>query len=233
MKRSLTSLAAATTLAVAISAVGAPAAAAPGATVVFVQGLPGKAIELCVNGTEVKSNMQYGGKLKTNFAEGKYKIKVRNKSAGVCSGSLITKVTVPLEEGDNITVVPSKDGSGPLIRVFNNDALFEPAGVPAVSEAALVVSNATKQGPLDAYVAQVIQVSAPTLGKIKQGRQKGIFADKGLFSMWLTKTGKSTPLFGPINKETATTKINHYVAVGTKAQNRKVVYFRTAYPDDL
>lgn len=223
MKRRLGSIVAASTMALAITAVGAPVAAAD-ATIMFIQGIPNTAVELCVNGDELKSNWQYGGKFKKKYGPGNLKVQVRNKAAGVCKGSLIVKLNTNVSEDESLILVPARGGSGDVIRVFNNNALAGPTGI--------IVNHAAKMGALDAFLAQVIQVmdQSPTLFDIKQARQKGLDVGPGFYSVWLTKSGSETAKFGPLNKTVVDGKVNHYVAVGTKAANRKLVFFKLPVP---
>lgn len=229
MKRSMGSLAAATVMALAIGAVGAPAATAADATVMFVQGLPGSGVELCVNNQEFKSNMQYGGKFKKQFGAGSYKIAARTKASGVCKGKLIAKKTVNLSEDESVTIVPTQVKSGPAIRTFNN---YEPF-LGAVDDSGFLVSHAAKTGAFDAFIAGVIvpAVPSPTLSDIKQGKQRATTGDVGYYSTWLTKKGTTSTVLGPLNKETVLGKANHYVAVGTKSKNQKLVFFRLPLPN--
>jgi hypothetical protein len=53
----------------------------------------------------------------------------------------------------------------------------------------------------------------------------------GFYSAWLGKTGSNKPAFGPANRETKSAKVNHWVAIGTKANSRKLVFFRLPYPN--
>lgn len=230
MKRVTGVLATAITTALAVGAMGSPATAAPlDATVVFVQGFPGKTVELCVKNIEVKSNFQYGGKVKKKYGAGTYKVVFRQKAPGVCNGAKIAARKVTLSSGESVTLVGGPKGSGPTIRFFNNDPL---AAAPTAVFAAFMISHAAKLGALDAYIAQVFEPLAPTptISDIKQGKQGVWFVPEGFFSTWLVKKGTSQPLFGPINKVSALQKVNHYVAVGSKQQNFKLVFFTTPFP---
>ena len=46
--------------ALAVSALAAPVSAAPKTKLAIVNGIPGKAVDVCVNGREVKSGLRYG-----------------------------------------------------------------------------------------------------------------------------------------------------------------------------
>jgi hypothetical protein len=230
MKRRTGSLAAAMTLALAIGTIGTPAAAATDATIVFVNGLPGKNLELCVKGVELKSNMQYGGKLKKKYGAGTYNVAFRQKAAGVCNGAKIVARKVTLSSDESVTLVVGEKGTGPTIRFFNNDP-FEVPG-PDITSSAFILSHAAMLGALDGHIAQVITLVAttPTFPDIKQGKQEVLFVEEGNYSTWMTKKGKTQVLFGPVIKPTAVNKVNHYVAIGTKQKNYKLVYFTTPLP---
>jgi hypothetical protein len=231
MKRITGSLAAGMAMALAMGAVGTPVAAAvDDATVVFVNGLPGTTVELCVKNVELKSNMQYGGKLKKKYGAGTYNVAFRQKAPGVCQGAKIVARKVTLDSNESVTLVASSKGSGPTIRFFNNDPFTAPG--PAASYAAFIVSHAAMMGAIDAYIAQVITPAVPTpsLFNIKQGKQAVWFVDAGYFSTWLTKKGTTEALFGPTNKVSTDQKTSHYVAVGTTQKNFKLVYFTTPFP---
>jgi hypothetical protein len=231
MRRITGSLAAAMTMALAMGAIGTPVAAAEDAMMVFVQGLPGKNVELCVKGVELKSNMQYGGKLKKKYGAGTYNVAFRQKAAGVCKGNKIVARSVTLTAGESVTLVAGMKGTGPTIRFFNNNP-FLPSSTPAAIYAAFVVSHAAMIGALDGHIAQVITPTAaiPTFPNIKQGKQEFLYVEEGNFSIWLTKKGQSQILFGPVVKPSAMSKTNHYVAIGTTQQNFKLVFFQTPFP---
>lgn len=103
----------------AASVAGAPASAAPNVDIAFVNGIPGKKVDICVNKKEVKSAVRYGGKALRKIGSGSKVISFRAKSPGKCKGKVLAKKTLLLSNGDDLTVVGTKK-SPKKVTVFDN-----------------------------------------------------------------------------------------------------------------
>ena len=159
--------AAAMVAALAITAFGAPAAAIepepdPDGTVAFVNGMPGKNLEVCVDGVELKSFMRYGRHATRTLPVGPHKVAFRTASAGRCKGTLLSKrsfslapmgnMTIVASKGlkrivvvDNMSFVPTSPTGGfwsvvhaamapPVLMLFSYEMPLPPGGAPAASE---------------------------------------------------------------------------------------------------
>ena len=78
--------------ALAVGAIGAPAAAA-NPKLLLVNGIPGRTVDVCVGNTEVKSGLEYGAFAKRFVAPGNKTIRFRVASAGNCNGSTLAAYT--------------------------------------------------------------------------------------------------------------------------------------------
>ena len=117
-------IAAAAVAALAITAVGAPAAAAtPQTKLAIVNGDAFRAVDVCVNGKEIRSGLPYGGKVLKTTPTASATVKFYQRSAKKCGGGLLAAKKVYLD--DAVLVLTRK---APL-RVTVFDA--RPAGPPA------------------------------------------------------------------------------------------------------
>ena len=86
MRRLRNLIMAAAVAALAISALGVPVAAAGSGKVMIVQGRPGPAVDICINGKEVKSKLAYGKRTFRKLGAGFKKLKVYKKDPRRCRG---------------------------------------------------------------------------------------------------------------------------------------------------
>ena len=127
------------TLAVAILAaglVGSPVGAAESGKVMFVNGWPGKRIDVCVGGKEVKSALPYGKQVFRKVAAGNTTIKAYRKDARTCRGTLLAKRSFDLPGGSDLSIVITS-GAG-QVQIFDNAGL----GVLPAAPIAIVVRSA-------------------------------------------------------------------------------------------
>ncbi|MFV2063118.1 MAG: hypothetical protein ACC726_06335 [Chloroflexota bacterium] len=125
MPRSSRVLASAAVAALAITALGAPAAAEPPleTSVTVVQGFPGR-IDVCIGGKEVASNLRFGKSLTTIIEPGRLRVKVFKADARKCRGRLIVTRRVLLEQGSDTTFAVKKQR--PNLLVFRNMFMATP-----------------------------------------------------------------------------------------------------------
>jgi hypothetical protein len=108
--------------ALAMGLMVAPASAAAKAKLWVLHGVPGAKVDVCVNGSEVKSNFTYKQKFSADLPAGTYKVRVRAASAGECMGDVILKANPELKAGKNYTAVAGLDAAGsPELFLYKND----------------------------------------------------------------------------------------------------------------
>jgi hypothetical protein len=107
--------------ALSITALGAPVAAADTqGTLAIVNGVPGKRLDVCINGNEIKSGLRYGqAVLRDTISTGEKVIKFYAQDPRRCKGQLHAQHDgLMLVAGSDFTVVVTKNA--PRIVVFNN-----------------------------------------------------------------------------------------------------------------
>ena len=233
MKRLRNLLIASATMALAIGAMGAPVSANSGATVAVVHGIPGVKVDVCVNGGVLQKDFKYGQRivLDNALAAGDYRIRVKlAANARPCKGATVLKLNTTLAGSENLTIVAGFRGGKPGLRIYDHDAALGGPAKTAVSDAAIIAAHGAKTGKVDIYVAGVVVPTAPTptVAGLGRGKAVGLGVPVSQWSAWVSAPGKISPLIGPKNKATKSGKINHYVAVGTKPSNFRLVFFRTA-----
>ena len=105
----------AATLSVAIGAFSAPAAAQLDPRVAFVNGIPGKTVDVCVGNQEVKSRLKYGGWFQRTFSPRARTVRFRTASAGRCQGTVLGVEPVNLVADDDLTLVATKKADKVLL----------------------------------------------------------------------------------------------------------------------
>jgi hypothetical protein len=98
------------------AALSAPAMAAGSGKFLFVQGIPGKKVDVCVGNTEIVSNLAYARTAHMAVSTGNKLIKFRNAAPGVCAGSVIASWTRAVAAGSETTVAITK--YAPRVVVF-------------------------------------------------------------------------------------------------------------------
>jgi hypothetical protein len=116
--------------ALATTAIAGPAIGADTeGTLAIVNGIPGKRIDVCVNGKEIKSNLPYGGKvLKDVVGTGPTNLKFYEHDPRRCRGHQVGREILNLAPADDLTIVATKND--PKVVIFVNLGYGEipPAG---------------------------------------------------------------------------------------------------------
>lgn len=105
--------------ALTLSALAGPVSAASSTKLAIVNGFPGKKVDVCVNGKEIKSGLKYGAKVFKTTSTPKATVKYFSRDPRTCKGTLIGKRTV---FADDATVVLTKKKPQKVV-VFNNAGL--------------------------------------------------------------------------------------------------------------
>jgi len=199
---------------------GAPiATAGAGEAVLYtVHGIPGVKVDVCIAGLgEVQSRMKYATRFREELAPGTTKVRIRAASKGQCKGELLAKTSVPLVDGDNVTIVARLVNGDPSITRFDNDLSPTPPG-----EFRITAAHMMKGGAVDVYLGDAIAIAA--LGR---GDHSALTRAVGLFTIFTTRTGKTTPILGPRTVTSATDEsVYTFVMVGTKVVNNRFVVFK-------
>jgi hypothetical protein len=199
---------------------GAPVATAgAGEAVLYVvHGIPGVRADVCIAGLgEVASGMKYATRFREELAPGTAKIRVRAASKGQCKGAVLATASVPLANGANVTAVARLEAGDPTIEVFENDLSPTPPG-----EFRITAAHMMKGGALDVYVGDEVEIPG-----LARGDQADITRSVGLFTIFATRAGKTTPIVGPRTVTSATDGSAYtFVMVGSKVENNAFVVFK-------
>ena len=123
------------TAALSVATLGAipTAAADTQGTLAIVNGVPGRRLDVCVNGTEIKSRLRYGKAVFRNvISTGEKVLKLYDPDPRTCKGHLRAEHDgFALAAGDDYTVVVTKNGPNRVV-LFDNAGRGEipPAGAP-------------------------------------------------------------------------------------------------------
>jgi hypothetical protein len=125
---------AALAMALAVGVVGAPVAAA-NPKLLFVNGIPGRTVDVCVGNTEVRSGLKYGAHAQRFVAPGIRTVRFRVASAGNCNGTILAAHTRNFLVDEDLTLVGTKKSPSKVVVFVNpplgastNSAAFRYAG---------------------------------------------------------------------------------------------------------
>jgi hypothetical protein len=103
--------------ALAIGTMAAPAAAVT-PSIAFVNGYPGRKVDVCVGNNEVKGRLAYGKGAIRSVGTGTKTIRFRAASAGSCNGQVLGTKVLTLVDDDDRTLVITKQA--PKVVEFDN-----------------------------------------------------------------------------------------------------------------
>lgn len=201
----------------AVATIAGTASAAPAtATVSVVHGVPGAVVNVCIDGSKVKSSFKYGQQFTLGgVAAGTYRVKLVPATAGCSHGAIVAK-TVTVTGGLNATIVARRAGPGVGLQVFVNDLSISTAGKTSIT----VRHTAT---------APTVAVwlnggTAPAVPSLARGASVGpVELTPGVYSWWVSGVGGYAPVIGPRVASLSGDKAYQIYAVGTRASNYRFV----------
>jgi hypothetical protein len=215
MKKRLAAMFVAGMAALSMLAMPGASAVPSGATVWVAHGIPGAKVDVCVSGTEVRSNFKYGNAFALKgVPEGKYNIKVflanPNKE---CRGTLVIQERVALTDGLNATAVAKLYGGGPSLDIFVND-------IGLTGEATVTVRHTASAPKVDVWV----NGGAPLVEDLRKGSEAGpVGVDAGVYSYWVSLPGDYAPVIGPDVAMLQSGMAYQVMAVGTDVSNYRFI----------
>ena len=214
-------LAAATAAMALATFVGSASAAAP-ATVFVVHGIPGVAVDVCVNGSIVaKANFKYGQQFKASLPAGTYIFRVRAHTATPCHGKVLIYKSLALTAGLNATAVANVQGGKPHLSIFANDL----TGVDG-THATITVHHTATAPKVDVWLNGG---TAPAVAGLPTGASAGPVAlPTGVYAWWVSLPGKYAPVIGPRVASLAAGHAYQIYAVGTSTMNYRFVVVNQA-----
>jgi hypothetical protein len=206
------------TTAVALATLAGTASAAAPATVFVVHGIPGVAVDVCVNSSIVaKANFRYGQGFKASLPAGTYTFRVRAHTTTPCHGKVLITKSLQLTAGLNATAVANVQGGKPRLSIFVNDL----TGTDA-THATITVHHTASAPKVDVWLNGG---TAPAVPGLATGASAGPVAlTTGVYSWWVSLPGKYAPVIGPRVAKLAAHTAYQIYAIGTSTLNYRFVF---------
>ncbi|HWD80390.1 MAG TPA: DUF4397 domain-containing protein [Kribbella sp.] len=194
----------------------APAEAAAGANLYFVQGLPGKALDISVDGHQVASGVA-GGKLVGPFAVAAGKRMVTAKQGS----KVVIQREVTAAAGASLDVVihqPVSPNGAPLLTTYPNKLTAVPK-----DKAGLRVAHDAAVGPAD------IRVNGKVLFRnVANGESLDVVVPAATYKVEIVPTGATSPVvLGPLDLPVKAGYLTRVFAIGAPSQRTMTVALGT------
>jgi Domain of unknown function (DUF4397) len=178
-------------------------AAADDTEIFIVQGLPGKDLDVAIDGESVAEDV------KTAAVAGPFKVKPGSRMVTFSeNGTTVVENTFSIKEGSKADVVahlPASSSGDPLVTVYKYDAVKVPKG-----KARLVVSHVAAVPPADIRVNDQV-----LFANIANGEALWLLVPVATYKVSIVPTGETKPVFfGPVSLTVKGGAINRVYAVG-------------------
>jgi hypothetical protein len=180
-----------------------PSYAANDTEIYIVQGLPGKNLDVAIDGESVAEDV------KTAAVAGPFKVKPGSRMVTFSEdGTTVLENTFSIKEGSKADIVahlPASSSGDPLVTVYKYDAVKVPEG-----KAQLVVSHVAAVPPADIRVNDQV-----LFANIANGESLQLVVPVATYKVTIVPTGETTPVFfGPVSLTVKGGAINRVYAVG-------------------
>jgi Domain of unknown function (DUF4397) len=196
-------LAAAAVLALAGATISPSYAAADDPEIFIVQGLPGKTLDVAIDGESVVEGV------KTATVAGPFKVSPGSRMVNFSeNGTAVVENTFSIKEGTNVDVVvhlPASSSGDPLVTVFKHDPVEVPEG-----KACLVVAHTAAVPPADIRVNDQV-----LFANIANGEALQLLVPVATYKVSIVPSGETTPVFfGPVSLTVQDRAISRVYALG-------------------
>jgi Domain of unknown function (DUF4397) len=180
-----------------------PSYAASDTEIYIVQGLPGKNLDVAIDGESVAEGVE------TAAVAGPFKVKPGSRMVTFSeNGTTVLENTFSIKEGSKADIVahlPASSSGDPLVTVYKYDAVEVPEG-----KALLVVSHVAAVPPADILVnGQVL------FANIANGESLQLTVPVATYKVSIVPNGEEEPVFfGPVSLTVKGGAINRVYAVG-------------------
>ncbi len=180
-----------------------PSYAANDTEVYIVQGLPGKDLDVTIDGKSVAEDV------KTATVAGPFQVKPGSRMVTFSeNGKTVLENTFSIKEGSKADIVahlPASSSGDPLVTVYKYDDVKVPKG-----KAMLVVSHVAAVPPADIRVNDQV-----LFANIANGESLELMVPVATYEVSIVPTGETKPVFfGPVNLTVKGQAINRVYAVG-------------------
>ncbi|HKX13731.1 MAG TPA: DUF4397 domain-containing protein [Propionibacteriaceae bacterium] len=169
----------------------------------IVQGLPGKNLDVAIDGESVAVDV------KTATVAGPFKVEPGSRMVTFSeNGTTVLENTFSIKEGSKADIVahlPASSSEDPLVTVYKYDAVKVPEG-----KALLVVSHVAAVPPADIRVNDQV-----LFANIANGESLQLMVPVATYKVSIVPTGETEPVFfGPVSLTVKGGAINRVYAVG-------------------
>jgi Domain of unknown function (DUF4397) len=180
-----------------------PSYAANDTEIYIVQGLPGKNLDVAIDGESVAENV------KTAAVAGPFKVEPGSRTVVFSEdGTTVLENTFSIKEGSKADIVahlPASSSGDPLVTVYKYDSVKVPKG-----KAQLVVSHVAAVPPADILVNDQV-----LFANIANGESLELVVPVATYKVSIVPSKKKKPVFfGPVNLTVKGGAINRVYAVG-------------------
>jgi hypothetical protein len=211
----------------AVTSLASPATAAPTSKLALVQGVPGIAVDVCIDGKEVKSGLRYSKSVKRSVVAKSHKIKFFKKDPRRCKGVLLGQKTVAPQAGQQWTVVVSR-GSKKVV-------VFPLIGSLSVSGefSAFTWNHAAKAGPVYLHRVLSLPVQPGAFLALTKGDRVEMSVAPALerrIASWMVRVSDARTLAGPREQLVPSGRLIELILVGTKPRNYRFATVNSRLP---
>jgi hypothetical protein len=180
-----------------------PSYAADETAIYIVQGLPGKQVDVAVDGESIAEDV------KAATVAGPFKVNAGSRMVTFSdNGSVLVENTFSIKEGANVDVVvhlPASASEDPAVTVFKHDPVEVPKG-----KACLVVAHTAAVPPADIRVNDQV-----LFANVANGESLQLLVPVATYKVSIVPTGETEPVFfGPVSLTVKSGAVNRVYAVG-------------------
>ena len=189
-----------------------PSYAASDTEIYIVQGLPGKNLDVAIDGESVAVDV------KIAEVAGPFKVEPGSRMVTFSeNGTTVLENTFSIKEGakaDIVAHLPASSSGDPLVTVYKYDAVKVPTG-----KALLVVSHVAAVPPADIRVNDQV-----LFANIANGESLQLMVPVATYKVSIVPSGKTEPVFfGPVDLTVKGGAINRVYAVGDPDPEEKTM----------
>jgi Domain of unknown function (DUF4397) len=183
--------------------IAGPSYAADSSEIFIVQGLPGKKVDVSVDGDSVASGVE------TAKVAGPFKVQAGKRKVTFSEdGEVVLERTFsvrPKSSWDVVIHLPAQSSGEPLVTVFKNDLSAVPKG-----KASLTVAHVAAVPPADIRVNDKV-----LFANIANGESLNLVVPVATYKIAIVPTGKTKPVvLGPVDLTVQGGSLNRVYAVG-------------------
>jgi hypothetical protein len=192
--------------------IAGPSYAADSAEIFIVQGLPGRTLDVSIDGSSVAKGV------KTAEVAGPFKVAAGSREVTFSAdGDVVLERTFSVKaksSWDAVVHLPAQSGGKPLVTVFKNDLSAVPKG-----KASLTVAHVAAVPPADIRVNDKV-----LFANIANGESLNLVVPVATYKVEIVPTGETEPVvLGPVDLTVQSGSLNRVYAVGDPGKKTMTV----------